>query len=82
MPRFLTTLALGAGAIAATPALAQEGNFNGFYVGGSVGYTAQSNDRGSSILFDTNRDGVFGDTVRTSTGADAFSPGFCGGRGV
>lgn len=80
MPRFLTTLALGAGAIAATPALAQEGNFNGFYVGGSVGYTAQPNDRGSSILFDTNRDGAFGDTVRTSTGANAFSPGFCGGR--
>ena len=64
---------------AAAPALAQEGDFNGLYVGGSIGFTAQPNDRRSSVLFDTNRDGVFGDTVRTAAGANAFSTGFCGG---
>ena len=70
-------------AATAAPALAQEtetGDYNGFYVGGSFGFTAQPNDRGSGVLFDTNRDGVFGDTVRTVTGANAFAPGFCPGR--
>lgn len=70
-------------AAAATPALAQDGDvgdYNGLYVGGSFGFTAQPNDAGSSIRFDTDRDGTFGDTVRTTTGANAFAPGFCGGR--
>lgn len=66
-----------------SPAVAQEGDYNGFYVGGSFGIGAQPNDgRNSSIEFDTNRDGRFGDTVRTGTGANAFSPGFCGGRAL
>lgn len=71
---------LVAGLFGVSPALAQEGDYNGFYVGGSFGFTAQPNDRNSSVLFDTNRDGVFGDTVNTAAGANAFSPGFCGGR--
>lgn len=75
-------LALAASAAAVAPAQAQEGNYNGFYVGGSFGFTAQPNDRGSSVLFDTNRDGAFGDTVNTAAGANAFSPGFCGGRAI
>lgn len=29
------------------------------------------------VLFDTNLDGAFDDTVRTAAGANAFSPGFC-----
>lgn len=69
-------------AFAATPAFAQdaeESGYNGFYVGGSVGFSAQPNDIDSSIVFDTNLDGTFGDTVRTAAGADAFSPGFCKG---
>lgn len=30
-------------------------------------------------MFDTNRDGNFNDTVRTTLGANAFSEGFCQG---
>lgn len=65
----------------ATPALAQSGDrpFSGIYVGGSIGYDVQPNDVGSSILFDRNRDGTFGDTVTTVSGANAFSTGFCNG---
>ena len=72
-------------AIIATPALAQEApqkEFDGFYVGGSVGFDSQPNDVGSGTQFDTNLDGRFGDTVRTVAGADAFSPGFCNGLAV
>lgn len=65
----------------AAPALAQDGEaeFDGVYVGGSVGYTVQNNDVGERIDFDAGQDGTFGDSITTSTGADAFSPGFCNG---
>tara|TARA_R110002033_G_scaffold19454_4_gene49913 strand:+ start:746 stop:1582 length:837 start_codon:yes stop_codon:yes gene_type:complete len=69
-------------AIVAVPAQAQEvenKEFDGFYVGGSFGLGAQSNDRDETIVFDSNRDGFYGDTVQTVSGADAFSPGFCNG---
>lgn len=67
------------------PALAQEdrsNDFNGLYVSGVGGFSAQSNDGGDTAVFDTNRDGSFGDTVSTVGGANAFSPGFCGGYGA
>lgn len=70
----LTTLSL----VAAGAAHAQS-NWNGAYFGGHAGPSSQADDRNESILFDTNLDGVFGDTVRTAAGANAFSPGFCGG---
>lgn len=70
----LVSLGLGA----AGAAHAQSG-WNGAYVGGHAGPSTQSDARGETILFDTDLDGAFGDTVRTSAGADAFSPGFCGG---
>lgn len=54
-------------------------SWEGFYAGGTFGLGAQSNDTSESVLFDTNRDGIFGDTVRTVGGVDAFSPGFCNG---
>ena len=62
-----------------TPAFAQstEATWDGFYLGGSLGYAFQPGDRNEQILFDTNRDGTFGDTVRPAN--NAFSPGFCGG---
>ena len=65
----------------ATPAFAQSDDeqWEGAYIGGTIGVPAQKNDGGETILFDTNRDGEFGDTVRTTTGANAFAPGFCGG---
>jgi len=80
-PVLVSALALSVGLVA-TPAFAQseaEGGFNGIYVGGSFGASLQGNDGGSSISFDNNLDGTFGDTVRTSTGANAFGPGFCKG---
>jgi outer membrane immunogenic protein len=86
-----TTLFLAAvAAVATTPAVAQdttEKQFDGIYVGGTVGFDAQANDRKSGIQFDRNLDGRFGDTVSTATGANAFAPsaaqpgaGFCNGR--
>lgn len=78
---FLLTLAAGS-ALAATPALAQDADapFSGTYVGATFGYDVQPNDVGERIFFDRNLDGNFNEAVRTSTGADAFSPGFCNGR--
>lgn len=65
----------------AAPALAQDADahFDGPYVSGAVGLDANPN-KGSGIAFDTNQDGTFGDTVRTTSGADAFAAGFCNGR--
>lgn len=82
-----TLLAATAAIALAVPAAAQDSSeptqrsdfFNGFYVGGTFGLdsTADSND--DSVVFDTNRDGTFDNSVNTTTGANAFSPGFCGG---
>ncbi len=79
--QFLSAVVVLAAAASAAPAFAQttEDSWTGFYVGGSVGATVQSNDQGSSVLFDTNQDGDFDNNVNTSGGANAFSPGFCGG---
>lgn len=57
------------------PAPVEDRPFQGFYVGGFVGYDVQPNDPGESIVF--NRGGSA--TVTTAAGADAFSPGFCNG---
>jgi len=66
------------------PAMAQDdsnrsGHFDGPYVGASIGMSVQENDRGDTLVFDTDRDGTFGDTVNTVAPANAFSPGFCNG---
>lgn len=69
----------------AAPAAAQDAEsppsdyFNGFYIGGTFALDATANDDNGGIAFDTNRDGTFDNTVRTAAGANAFSPGFCGG---
>ncbi|WP_120716254.1 outer membrane protein [Tsuneonella amylolytica] len=67
-------------ALVATPTLAQDTptTFDGLYVSGAVGLDAVDTGR-PGLEFDTNRDGTFGDVVRTTTGANAFSPGFCVG---
>ena len=66
---------------AATPALADAfpGEYNGPYIAVSGGLAATDSKSTDAIVFDTNRDGTYGDTVRTSTGGNAFSPGFCNG---
>src|SRR5687768_10669045 len=73
----LRSLLLGATLFAfAAPAVAQSSpDWTGFYVGGRVGYVATPLDTGSSVLFDKNLDGTFGDTVTTAAGANAFSTG-------
>jgi len=79
---FKSSLLFLALAAAAGPALAQsteDGKWSGFTIGGSFGNTDPRGGDDATILFDTNLDGSFGDTVRTGAGADAFSPGFCGG---
>lgn len=79
MTRTLLTAALLAGAAALAPgAFAQTSDWSGLYVGGNVG-AATIDDDSETVVFDTDRDGDFDDTVRTGLGADAFSPGFCSG---
>ena len=78
------SLATSVAALAlSTAAFAQDAgsdlDFDGPYVGLSGGYTVQGNDTDSSIIFDTNRDGTFGENVNTVAGANAFSPSFCNG---
>jgi len=81
----LALLAATAASMAlASPAFAQSDrdksqDFDGPYVGVTGGYTVQPNDGRETFVFDTNQDGTFGETVNTSGGTDAFSPGFCGG---
>ncbi|WP_332818577.1 outer membrane protein [Sphingopyxis sp.] len=80
----VSLLAAVAASAMAMPAMAQDGrdtaqDFNGPYVSIVGGGTLQGSDRGETLVFDTNRDGTYGDTVTTTTGADAFSPGFCNG---
>lgn len=79
-------LPLLAAAVFASPALAQDADeadgFSGVYVGVSGGYAApQGSQKSNPVQFDTNRDGNYTENVNTSTGANAFSPGFCPGQG-
>jgi outer membrane immunogenic protein len=75
----IRTIALAAAALAALapPALSQE--WTGLYVGAQAGYAFQDSNDSETVLFDRNLDGTFNDTITTAAGANAFSPGFCGG---
>lgn len=85
MKSFVVVSGLIAAALSAAPALAQDSaattSWTGPYAGMRLGFAWQPKDRNESLVFDTNRDGTFNDVVRTTTGANAFSPGFCGGVG-
>ena len=76
-------LLIGAASLAtfATPAFAQseDKQWEGAYIGGSFGLGSQNNDRNESVVFDTNRDGAFDNSVNKILGVNAFAPGFCGG---
>lgn len=86
--KFASLLAAAAVSALAVPAMAQEAtgggrdtsqDFNGPYIALGGGYTVQGNDRRETLVFDNDLDGTYGDTVNTSGGANAFSPGFCNG---
>ena len=82
--KFAALLAASAATMLAVPALAQDnrdpsGDFNGPYISIGGGGTLQGSDRGETLVFDTDLDGGYGDTVRTVGGDDAFGPGFCNG---
>lgn len=62
------------------PVMAQDTTWTGPYVGGRLGYTSQNEDKDETVLFDTDLNGAFDDTVNTVAGANAFPRGFCGGR--
>lgn len=66
-------------AVLAGPALAQSGPWSGPYIAGFAGYADADNEDFETFVFDTDQDGQFDDTVFTSGGANAFSPGFCDG---
>ncbi|KAB2856275.1 MAG: outer membrane beta-barrel protein [Sphingopyxis terrae] len=86
--KLASLLVASAATMLAVPAMAQDSgstardrsqDFNGPYVSVGGGATLQGSDRGETLVFDTDRDGTYGDQVTTSPGADAFSPGFCNG---
>ena len=63
-------------AAGSAPAMAQDA-FQGPYISVFGGGTLTADDGEDRLEFDTDRDGVFDDQVNTSTGGNAFSPGFC-----
>lgn len=81
---YLAASAAAALLLSAGAAGAQD--WSGPYIGLSLGGAAISDDEGERVEFDTNLDGTYGDTVRTSTMVDAFGPttanpgGFCDGK--
>ncbi len=78
--RKLIAITLLSGAAFTPAAFAQDSDWTGIYVGGQVGYSFKADDE--EIIFDTDLDGLFEDTVRTSGSADAFAPGFCNGAAM
>ncbi len=79
MFRFMTRAMLACAFTVATVPLAAAQTWTGPYLGGTIGAVLHKDDASETVTFDTNLDGTFTDTVRTVSGADAFSPGFCGG---
>ena len=70
----VSSLTLAGGAAAQS-----DPSWTGFSVGILGGAVENREDENETVLFDRNLDGNFNDTVVTTSGADAFSPGFCSG---
>jgi outer membrane immunogenic protein len=71
--RAMSAIAFAA-AMSAAPAFAQDvttpgrdSHFDGFYIQGFGGYSAQNKDSAERLKFDTDGDGSYDDTVRTTT---------------
>lgn len=80
--RKLITVAAASAAFVAVPAAAQEvttDTYDGFYVGATLGGDFLDGMRDDRLVFETDDNGIFGDTVVTAAGTDAFLPGFCAG---
>ena len=77
--RFALAACAGMSLLAAAPAVAQTDDWTGLYIGGSIGQADPEGNDGETLVFDTDRDGVFDDQVNTAAPANAFSPGFCSG---
>jgi len=58
---------------------APRARWSGLYIGGHAGYAFMAGGDDETILFDTDRDGAYGDAVRDVADADIFAPGFCNG---
>jgi outer membrane immunogenic protein len=88
-PAIATAIILASAAIS-FPALAQDNvdgdgfdrdsHFSGAYISAFGGISIPKQGVGDSISFDRNADGNYNDTVTTSTGGNAFAPGFCNGQ--
>ncbi|MES2860446.1 MAG: outer membrane beta-barrel protein [Pseudomonadota bacterium] len=75
----LTTVAAPAMAQSWMPNWGATPDWSGPYVGVYGAGTMTNDQDDERIRFDRNLDGNFGDTVTTAAGANAFSPGSCGG---
>jgi outer membrane immunogenic protein len=79
----LSLLAVLTASTVAVPAFAQDRDpsqdFDGPYISVVGGGTLQGTDPNEALVFDTNRDGTYGDQVTTIGGSNAFSTGFCNG---
>lgn len=86
--RVLALPLVAIGAVHAMPAMAQDDTtvasddtgprYNGVYIGFGVGATMEPNHGQQSLVFNRGG-GPTGNGLSTATGANAFSPGFCGG---
>lgn len=84
--RYITLAAAAAAALLASVGTASAQDWSGPYIGLSAGGAVADDDEDERVIFDTNLDGNFNDTVRTTGGVDAFGPttanpgGFCNGK--
>lgn len=77
---FLTAVSASVLAFAGA-ASAQEGAWDGLYIGTYAGVQGLSDSQdGERVQFDRDLNGSFNDTVVTSAGVNAFNPGFCDSR--
>lgn len=73
------TGAMAAALLTSSPAMAQDSDLGGPYIGVFGGIAIPNDDNTGTVTFDRGSNGSYGETVTTGAGADAFSPGFCGG---
>lgn len=79
MSKLLLTTSATVLILAAAPAVAKAQDWSGGYIGVHGGFGQVNDQDDERLRFDRNLDGNFGELVTTPTGADAFSPGSCGG---